>query len=130
MGSRYEPPAGAEALVEIGSEGQRLVVLSGGPTELWDAWILVEAYPFSGVIRTTLTQDDVAKYRSALSDFDRIGRTTLGGHRAPQIDLTRDGDVIEVGVTPSGDDPWPTIRYLIFTNVERDPTLVKFPKGP
>ena len=129
MGSTIEPPASAVALLDIGSDGQRLIVLSGGSAEMWDAWILVEAYPFSGLIQTTLTQDDVAAYRSAIADFAQSGRARLGGHRAPQIDLSRDGDVIQVEVTPSGDDPWPTVRYLIFLKLERDPKLVIFPEG-
>jgi hypothetical protein len=108
------PPPGIEPLVDIGSDGQRLRVVAAGPAGLRDAWIEVEAYPFSGTIKTVLTEDDISQYRSAMQDFAAVGRAILGGHRAPQIELEREGDTIEVTVTASGDDPWPTIRYLIF----------------
>ena len=122
-----QPPAAASVIVDIGTKGQRFVVVSGGAAKMWDAWITVEAYPFSGVIKTILTPDDLAQYRSALRDFDIHGRATLGGNRAPEVTLVREADVVEVQVTPSGDDPWPTIKYLIFLNPEPDPALVTFP---
>jgi len=122
-----EPPAAAAVIVDVGAKGQRLLVVSGGDAQMWDAWITVEAYPFSGVITTTLTADDIAQYRSALDDFHALGRATLGGDRAPEITLVREADVVEVQVTVSGDDPWPTIKYLIFLNSDPPPSLVRFP---
>jgi hypothetical protein len=38
----------------------------------------------------------------------------LGGDRAAEIVLHRHDQVIEASVTPSGDDPWPLLRFLIF----------------
>jgi hypothetical protein len=122
-----ESPSAASVIIDIGTTGQRLMIVSGGAAEMWDAWITVEAYPFSGVIKTVLTTDDIAQYRSALRDFDVHGRAVLGGHRPPEVTLVREDDVIEVQVTPSGDDPWPTIKYLIFLNRQPDPALVTFP---
>ena len=126
MPSMTGPPEGAEALVDIGSRGQRLLVVSAGPAEMWDAWIVVEAHPFSGVIRTTLTEDDVRGYRESMQAFEATGRARLGGWRAPQIDLERDDEMVTVTVTTSGDDPWPTIAYQIILSADPDPGIVPF----
>ena len=114
---------GHTELVAIGSAGQSLRVELLGPynadaldpeTRGWlNAAIHVEAFPFSGSIRTVLTPDDVIEYRHALAEFAASGRARLGGGRAAKITLERDGQVIEVTVTPSGDDPQPFLRFLI-----------------
>lgn len=111
-------------LLALGSSGQLLRIEILGPyaadaldSEVGDwleAAIHVEAFPFSGRIRTVLTADDVTQLRHALTQFHDSGRATVGGGRGPVITLLRDGQVVEVTVTPSGDDPQPFLRYSIF----------------
>jgi hypothetical protein len=117
-------------LVAIGSPGQSLRIHIAGPfypdavdpaRRAWQrAVIHVEAHPFSGSIETIIGADGIAQYQQAIADFAETGKATLGGNRAAEIRLERDGQVIEVTVTPSGDDPWPLIRYLIFPNQPRE----------
>ena len=79
------------------------------------ATIAVEALPFAGNIETVLTEQDISEYRERARQFASGAlHVTLGGDRAPEITLERDGDVVEVSVTPSGSDPWPMVRFLIF----------------
>jgi len=48
---------------------------------------------------------------AALRDGESV---TVGGERAPEVHLVRDGDATEVTVTPSGDDPFPILTFLLF----------------
>jgi hypothetical protein len=110
-------------LLAIGSPGQSLRVQLLGPyagdaldpeTRGWmSAAIHVEASPFSGTIRTILAAEDIAQYRNAAAEVAKHGRATLGGGRAAEITLVRIGQVVEVTVTPSGDDPDPYLRFSI-----------------
>ena len=111
-------------LLTIGSPGQSLRIHLAGPynadaadpaTRDWQrAVIYVEAHPFSGSIETVLAADEIAQYQQAIADFAVTGQARLGGNRAAEIQLKLDGQVVEVIVTPSGDDPQPLLRYLIF----------------
>lgn len=115
-----------DVLLDVGSSGSRLVVRLGDPyapdhvdpeTRRWrHAEIVVDAAPFAGTIRTILTGDDVEQYRASIAILlvqDEVG-VVLGGHRAAEVRLDRDGDSVVVSATPSGDDPWPTIRFALF----------------
>jgi hypothetical protein len=112
-------------LFDLGDTGQRLTIRLLGPyspssadldARSWsNAAIEVDAHPFKGTIETVLTADDVSAWTLGLSDFaDGSERCALGGGRAAEIILEREGTVVEVAVTPSGDSPWPRLRYLVF----------------
>ena len=110
-----------EPLLDLGSAGQRISISASGAYEAGQiagghtrAQIKVEAYPFSGVIETVFSEEDLVEYSSGVETFRTSGKATLGGNRGPQVRLEHHGDVIEVEVTVSADDPWPTIKYLIF----------------
>ncbi|MFC5060612.1 hypothetical protein [Actinomycetospora atypica] len=114
-----------EVLVDLGVPGARLLVRLGEHVAAWSpdpdqaSWrhaeIVVEAAPFSGTIPTILTGTEVGQYREALAALDRGDRADvrLGGDRAAEIRLERTAATVVVTATPSGDDPWPTIRYLV-----------------
>jgi hypothetical protein len=116
-----------EELFAIGSPGQSLRVEIVGPYNVdaldptmtgWlNAAIHVDAFPFSGSIQAIFAPDDVEQYQQAIVDFAQTGRARMGGGRAPEIILEREDQVVEVTVTPSGDDPQPLIRYLIFLDI-------------
>jgi hypothetical protein len=76
----------------------------------------VEAHPFAGTIQTVLTAEDVQEYDSLARAFTSGQRehVIFGGDRAAEVVLRRHDQTIEVSVTPSGDDPWPLLRFLIF----------------
>ena len=77
---------------------------------------MVDAAPFTGTIRTILTGDDVEQYRAAIATLlaQDEAHVVLGGDRGAEVRLDRDGDAVVVSATPSGDDPWPTIRFALF----------------
>ncbi|MCD2186074.1 hypothetical protein [Actinomycetospora soli] len=114
-----------EVLLDVGAPGARLVVRLGEPfaphhvdpeTRCWrHAEIVVDAAPFAGTIRTILTGDDVERYRAGIAALlaDEEASVVLGGDRAAEVRLDREGDAVIVAATPSGDDPWPTIRYAL-----------------
>lgn len=85
--------------------------------------IRVEAAPFAGTLETTFTRKDLHLWAEQLRLLAAPpARAVLGGDRALELVLEcekqiggPDGaDVLEVQVTPSGDDPYPWLRYLIF----------------
>jgi hypothetical protein len=115
-----------QPILDIGRRGSRITVRVGAPyspgsadpdQRLWrHADIVVEAHPFTGTIPTVLTAQDVEEYRALALAFttEQRDRVVIGGHRAAEIVLQRHDQTVEVSVTPSGDDPWPLLRYLIF----------------
>ena len=76
--------------------------------------IEVEASPFRGHIEATFTTDEVVAYTHALERLRTSSKVRCGGDRATLVQMELDGDVIEVTVMLSENDPWPTLRYLIF----------------
>lgn len=129
------PPPGADMIVhvdedplllELGRRGSRIAVRlgdpysPGSPDPVRRAWrhagIEVTAHPFAGTIQTILTGDDIEQYAALAEEFTsgRRDRVVLGGDRAAEIVLQRHDETIEVSVTPSGDDPWPRLHFLIF----------------
>jgi hypothetical protein len=121
-------------LLEADSDGQRLRVVVRGlaapnaadlDARLWmNMTIEVEAHPFTATIETLVTTADIDEIRAIANGFAAGDvACTIGGGRAAQIELSREGDVIEVKVTASGDDPWPRITYLISgSRVHIEPT--------
>ena len=113
-------------ILDIGRPGSRLTLRVGAPYSPgsvdpdqrgWrHAGIGVEAHPFAGTIATVLTAPDIEEYGALALAFTtgQRDRVVIGGHRAAEIVLQRHDETVEVSVTPSGDDPWPLLRYLIF----------------
>lgn len=114
-----------EALLDLGDiriEGARR------PSE-FDDWfdiaITVSSPPFGGVISAILTRDDLLDFADSLERLEVPGEVLLGGGRAPEVRLIAEQQVggspgrlaIECYVTPSGDDPYPQLRFLMF-NIE------------
>ena len=95
----------------------------------FDRWfncrIAVTAHPFAGVLETIFTDDDLVEFADALDQLDPAGEVTLGGWRAAELHLVVEHQIggtdgalaIECSLTPSGDDRYPFIRWLIH-NVE------------
>ena len=104
------------------SASRRLMV--GVVEDPWfDAAITVDAYPFAGTIDTILTLSELREWAQAMRSVDDLShRVALGGNRAAEvlIDIERQTGgsegalALEVSVTPSGDDPDPYLRFLIF----------------
>jgi hypothetical protein len=115
-----------EHLLNIGQPGSRVTVRLGDlyspnaadiAQRTWRyADIEVEAHPFAGTINTVLTAEDIQEYASLAGAFTSGQRehVVFGGDRAAEVVLQRHDQTVEVSVTPSGDDPWPLLRFLIF----------------
>ncbi len=113
-------------LLDIGRPGSRITLrvkglchpgAAGLPQGTWrNAAIEVQAHPFAGTIETVLTGEDVEEYGSLARWFTegRRDHVVLGGDRAAEVVLHRHDRTVEVSVTPSGDDPWPHLRFLVF----------------
>jgi len=110
----------------LGQGGDGIRVVAGGPytpsaadleARSWlRAYIEVNARPFAGTLETVFTPEDLAEWRNVPEPLPEGRSLTVGGDRAPEVRLTRDGPVVEVAVTPSGDDPWPLLRFLVFAD--------------
>ncbi|MGF9755762.1 DUF5959 family protein [Microvirga sp. 0TCS3.31] len=119
----------ATTLISIGAAGASLRVgvrrqATRSPGEPWfDTEITADAFPFGGTLETVFTMSDLREWGEGLSGLTAgTGRVVLGGDRAaeliieasPQQGAHPDLVAIRVDVTPSGDDPYPALRYLIF----------------
>lgn len=119
----------AITLISIGAAGASLTVvvrrqasLSSG--EPWfDAEITADAFPFGGTLKAVFTASDLRLWGGELSGLTAgRGRAVLGGDRAAELVIEaqshdrEDPDHVSVCVdlTPSGDDPYPALKYLIF----------------
>jgi hypothetical protein len=88
----------------------------------FDCRITADASPFGGVVETIYTDEDLVDFAEALDGLDPVGEVMLGGGRATELRLVianqvggRDGALaIECTLTPSGDDPYPLLRWIIF----------------
>ncbi len=82
----------------------------------------MNADPFAGVLHTIFTDVDLLEFADALDQPDPVGEAVLGGDRAAEPRLivesqdggTRGELAVECFLTPSGDDPYPSLRFLIF----------------
>lgn len=113
-------------VLDLGRRGSRIALRVGAAyspdsadpdRRSWrHAHIDVDAHPFTGTITTVLTGQDIEEYSAIAHAFGSGERdhVVIGGNRAAEIVLRRHDATIEVSVTPSGDDPWPLLRYLIF----------------
>lgn len=119
----------ATTLISIGMTGSSLAVVvrrqaTRSPGEPWfDTEITVDAFPFSGTLKTVFTMSDLREWGKGLTGLTAgTGRVVLGGDRAaelvieaePQSGGHPDRLAICVDLTPSGDDAYPALRYLIF----------------
>lgn len=88
----------------------------------FDCRLAVDASPFRGVLETIFTNEDLVAFAESLDALDPHGEVVFGGDRAAELRLVvakqfggREGALaIECSLTPSGDDPYPSIRWLIF----------------
>lgn len=88
----------------------------------FDITITVSSPPFGGVISAILTRDDLLAFADSLERLEVPGEVLFGGGRAPEVRLIAEQQVggspgrlaIECYVTPSGDDPFPQLRFLMF----------------
>lgn len=80
------------------------------------------APPFTGTVTDLLLPDDLRFFATNLRRLAAPGSVILGGERAAELRLEVEKQVggqagrlvVEVHLTPSGDDPWPSLRWLIF----------------
>lgn len=92
--------------------------------EPWfDTEIAAEAFPFAGTLRTLFTLSDLREWGEALNGLDAgTGRILLGGDRAAELAIEAEAQVggppdkvaLSIDMTPSGDDPYPRLTYLLF----------------
>ena len=130
LGGRYGRCMDAPTtLISIGGTGASLTVTvrrqeTKSPDEPWfDTEITAEAFPFAGALMTVFTLSDLRQWGEALTALNAgTGRVVLGGGRAaelairaePQVGAPRDQVALSVDLTPSGDDPYPRLTYLLF----------------
>lgn len=116
-------------LLSLDSSGGRLTVTAvphpvpGVHDDPWfDTAIEVQAPPFAGTINTIFTLSDFQDWARALRRVDELPRqVVLGGDRSAElvIDIERrsvgaeEAVMLEISVTPSGDDPSPLLRFLV-----------------
>lgn len=92
----------------------------------FDRWlhftIVVTAEPFGGTLRTIFTDDDLVWFADSLDALGPSGEAVLGGDRAAELRLTvrehtkpgRPASLsVECTLTPSGDDPTPSLRFVM-----------------
>jgi hypothetical protein len=114
-----------EPLFELtGTGGDCLRVVTGEPfapnaadldARSWvHARIEVIAHPFGGTIETVYTPEDVAEWRHTPLPLRDGESVTVGGERAPEVNLARRGANVEVSVTPNADDPQPMLTFVLF----------------
>lgn len=114
-------------VLSLGTGGNRLVMSAcphrvPGQEERWfDVTIEAVGHPFAGKVEQIMTEGDLAFFRDNLARLTTPGEVVLGGERALELRLTIEdqigGDpgrcVVEVALTPSGDDPYPVLRWLL-----------------
>lgn len=121
-----------QPLLSLGGPGGSLVVrvkptrAPGGIDDPWfDTEIEINAFPFHGVLKSLFTIGDFRQWREELRTLSGgVGRAVLGGGRAAQLIVETEAQiggrespnsvVALVDITPSGDDPYPRLQFLIF----------------
>lgn len=89
----------------------------------FDTSIAVRAFPFTGTLETQFMLAQLHDWAEDLAGLDQgIGRVALGGNRAALLTIeafaqkggpTAGRVVLDITLTPSEDDPYPTLNYLI-----------------
>jgi hypothetical protein len=88
----------------------------------FDCHVIVQPLPFAGMLETIFTDEDLVDFAAALERLDPVGEAVLGGDRAAELRLnvghqiggTEGALALECSLTPSADDPYPYLRWLIF----------------
>ncbi|MEO7131392.1 MAG: hypothetical protein ABIZ07_08470 [Dermatophilaceae bacterium] len=117
--------AQAVPLLALSGNGDQLLITgsrhgSPGDTELVELVIDVVAHPFAGQVRQTVLVDDLRFFAENLRRMSLPGEVALGGERMLELTLAVEpqspgpGIVVEVSLAPHGDDPYPSIRFLLF----------------
>lgn len=113
-------------LVELGATGASLrveVERQASQPAMFDTSITIDAFPFSGTLRTIFTLSDLREWAKSLDGAtDGQGRVLLGGGRAAELSVVSERQIggdpdalaLTVAVSPSGDDPFPSLTFLIF----------------
>ena len=139
-------------LLALAAGGDRLRVAARPRTPAGqdEAWFEVTCdavgEPFRGKVHATLTAEDLAAFRDGLAALVPPGEVALGGDRAAELRLVVEPQTggapgawaVEASLTPSGDDPYPTLRWLIFDQAPFtaaavaaiDALLGRVPDGP
>jgi hypothetical protein len=94
----------------------------------FDCRVIVEASPFGGTLETIFTDEQLLAFADAVDGLDPVGQAVLGGDRAPDLRLVVENQIggrqgalaVECFLTPSGDDPYPRLRWLI-SELSRSP---------
>lgn len=92
-----------------------------GVSEWFEATITASAPPWQGGFDTIFTADDLRSWAARLRASGLPRTVVLGGNRAAELVLTLDDQqggtagstAVQVEVTPSGDDPYPFLRFLL-----------------
>lgn len=93
-----------------------------GQAERWfDLRFDAAASPFVGVVTDTVTETDLTFFKSLLEGMTVPGEVVFGDERAaelilalePQVGGPAGAFVVEVRLTPSAADPWPSLRWLL-----------------
>jgi hypothetical protein len=90
--------------------------------EWFTASVEASAFPFHGIVQATFTTEDLRGWAAQLRAPAVPHVVTLGGDRAAELKLRikrqRGGEAgrlaVTVELTPSGDDPFPFLRFLLF----------------
>jgi hypothetical protein len=117
-------------LLSVGAAGSslRLTVRPRATFSVGDPWfdaeIEVEALPFAGTLQTVFTRADLHDWLDQLAGLTAgTGQAVLGGGRAAELVIeaqaqigSRDAEAVALSIclTPSGDDPYPCLSFLIF----------------
>ncbi len=121
-----------QTLLSLGGTGGSLIVRvkpirpAGAIDAPWfDTEIEVDAFAFHGTLKTIFTGEDFRQWSRELHTLSEgVGRAVLGGGRAAQLIVETEHQiggrkvpnsvVALVDLTPSGDDPYPRLQFLIF----------------
>lgn len=116
--------AASRTILSLDDGGNRLCVTAkrhevpGQDQPLYDLSIEAVAYPFRGTVTDLVMVEDLAFFRDNLRRLPGDGLVVFGGERAAELSLafeqTGDTIVVEALLTPSADDPYPQLRWLIF----------------
>lgn len=99
------------------------IVVPASVDDLFDIRFQVTAPPWSGVLESMVTRDDLVRWRSAWTALALPGRVEFGGGDrgvAFRVDIARQqggepGSLsLSCRLVASDDDPWPSLRWLLF----------------
>jgi hypothetical protein len=115
-------------LVLLESKGDRLRVTARqhvvpGQDESWfDIEFTATGHPFAGVVTDVVTATDLEFWRHNVGRLAAPGEVVFGVERAAELVLRVEDQVggepgswtVQVTLTPSADDPYPSLTWLLF----------------